>query len=233
MLLFGLLHFAHWYGSWHCCSILISHNKLLLLLHHTAKSSLSFNFCLSLYISSTVSNSLHLSCLSISQSSPSRLSAYPSYPIQHSIFSTITRVLTTSPSDSTQGRYHTLHMVHSWHQLQGSPSVPQPRCPVCCTSVDDQAIAGVCVADLAATQEEVPDVQRVLPAVPLQAPHEMMHPAVGFLASHCTCGDPVSSSHITDLALVVGMHLPATFLRPQLRPPYQAQHHLSAPSERP
>lgn len=91
--------------------------------------------------------------------------------------------------------------------FQGSPSVPQSRCPVCRTSIDDQAIAGVCVADLTAPQEEVSNVQRVLPAVPFQAPHKMMHPAVGFLTCHYACGDPVSSSQLLH-------HLPATFLFP-------------------
>lgn len=58
------------------------------------------------------------------------------------------------------------------------------------TSIDDYPVAGVRVPDPAATQKHVAAVQGVLPAVPLQAPHKVVHPAVGLLTHHLACRQP-------------------------------------------
>lgn len=66
------------------------------------------------------------------------------------------------------------------------PGAPESSC----TGIDDQSIAGVCVPDLAASQEDVATIQGVFLALPLQAPNEVVHSAVGFLTHHLPCGQP-------------------------------------------
>ena len=66
------------------------------------------------------------------------------------------------------------------------PGAPESSC----TGIDDQSIAGVCVPDLAASQEDVATIQGVFLALPLQAPDEVVHSAVGFLTHHLPCGQP-------------------------------------------
>lgn len=56
------------------------------------------------------------------------------------------------------------------------------------TSIDDQSIAGVCVSNLAATQEDIATVQGIFLALPLQAPHKVVHLTVGFLTHHRAYG---------------------------------------------
>lgn len=66
------------------------------------------------------------------------------------------------------------------------PGAPESSC----TGINDQSIAGVCVPDLAASQEDVTTIQWVFLALPLQAPDEVVHSAVGFLTHHLPCGQP-------------------------------------------
>jgi hypothetical protein len=42
--------------------------------------------------------------------------------------------------------------------------------------------------DPAATQEQVTNAQGIFSAVPLQAPHKVVHLAVGLLTYYCACG---------------------------------------------
>lgn len=86
--------------------------------------------------------------------------------------------------------------------------------------------------DLAASQEDVATIQWVFLALPLQAPDEVVHSAVGFLTHHLPCGQPsvqgatsmVQLSHPSSIWVRVGDsgNIPVTSSQ---GPPAQAPHY--------